>query len=86
MAPCSTASAIRRVREAQHQDFTGGRRFAVTRFHSTEVVRITASDIIIDCGGSRTQDTISAINDALTPYIWRVCDKASCLRATARCG
>ena len=47
----------------------------MTQFYETEVVRVTAKDIILDCGGARTKETLAAMNDALTPYLWRVYEK-----------
>ena len=46
----------------------------VTKFHNTEIVRITPRDIILDCG-MRTQPMATAINDALKAYMWKVFEK-----------
>lgn len=44
----------------------------VHRLFDTDVVRITATDIILNSGGFRTRQTLEAMNAALSPYTFRV--------------
>ena len=44
----------------------------VVTLHETDVVRITASDIIVSHGGFQTSSTMDCINEALGPYTFRV--------------
>jgi hypothetical protein len=44
----------------------------VTLFYDHPIVRITASDIQLDTGGSRTKETLTAMNEALHAHTFRV--------------
>ena len=47
----------------------------VTSFYEHPIVRITEKDIQLDTGGSRTQETLTAMNEALHAHTFRVAIK-----------